>query len=282
MTATRGSVGRRDVSADRALTDSGDVFRRLASSSPIGILLFDTEGRLTFANERWRETVGIGSDEPVSDFDWIEFIHPEDCEEVVGTARHTSAGDGIADLEFRFVRRDGQLRWSRTRSAAVCDLNGEVRGFVATCEDITAEREAAETRHRLTQALETTPDYVVVLEADGRVVYANETVREEAALHGRVDLGALAAPSTFTAESWTTIVHEAWPALCEKGSWQGELTAVRRDGTPVPVILSARAHRSDDGEVVYVSAIARDISDIKRFEQQLAKSEALFRALVER
>jgi diguanylate cyclase (GGDEF)-like protein/PAS domain S-box-containing protein len=265
----------------RGVPDRADLFHRLASSSPIGILLFDTEGRVTFVNERWRETVGIGPDEVVAGFDWIEFVHPDDRDGVLATARSASARDGVADFECRFVRRDGEVRWNHTRSAAIRGQDGGVRGFVATCEDVTAERHAAEAQGRLTQALETTPDFVVIMEANGRVIYANQAVRQ-AVGGGDPELAELASPESFTRDSWDTIVHDVWPALREKGEWQGELTIVDVDGAEVPVIQSARAHRDADGRVVYISAIARDITEIRNFERQLSESEALFRALVER
>jgi diguanylate cyclase (GGDEF)-like protein/PAS domain S-box-containing protein len=282
VTATRGSAGLGEWRVDRGIPDRDDLFHRLASSSPIGILLFDTEGQVTFANERWRETVGIGLEDVVTGFDWIEFVHPDDRDSVLATARSASARDGVADFECRFLRRDGEVRWNHTRSAAIRGPDGGVRGFVATCEDVTAERDAAEAQGRLTQALETTPDFVVIMEADGRVIYANEAVRDAAGGADNAELAALASPESFTRDSWDTIVHEVWPALREKGEWQGELTIVRGDGAEVPVIQSARAHRDADGRVVYISAIARDITELRTFERQLAESEALFRALVER
>jgi diguanylate cyclase (GGDEF)-like protein/PAS domain S-box-containing protein len=276
----------RDVSDSRTIgpapIESADLFRLIAASSPIGILLFDTEGRVTFVNDHWREAMGIGADEPLSGFDWIHYIHPDDREQVLAEARRASEAGGTVNLEFRYVDRDGEPRWNRTRGAPVRDPDGTVTGFVATVEDITAEHKAGEAQRRLTQALETTPDFIVILEADGRVLYANEAVRQLATIHGHLDVGGLVSPDFFTPESWQTILHEAWPALCEKGEWQGELCALGPDGTGVPLIQSARAHRNAEGRVEYISAIARDISELKRFEEQLAESEARFRALVER
>jgi PAS domain S-box-containing protein len=60
-----------------------------------------------------------------------------------------------------------------------------------------------------------------------------------------------------------------------------ETIRLRRDGTRVEVALSVSPIRGEDGRVVGVAKIARDVTAQKRLEHQLRESEALFRAAFE-
>src|SRR5690606_38835547 len=62
---------------------------------------------------------------------------------------------------------------------------------------------------------------------------------------------------------------EALPIAYRTGSWSGETALRRIDEIEVPVSQVLLVHRDAAGEVEYLSTIARDISERKRFEAEL-------------
>ncbi|HLY74541.1 MAG TPA: sigma 54-interacting transcriptional regulator, partial [Planctomycetota bacterium] len=75
---------------------------------------------------------------------------------------------------------------------------------------------------------------------------------------------------------------EEWlPIAIREGVWRGETTLRARDGREVPVSQVIFVHKRPDGHVDFMSTIARDISQQKRYEAQLQESEARYRTLVE-
>ena len=56
-----------------------------------------------------------------------------------------------------------------------------------------------------------------------------------------------------------------------------ELHLLRKDDARVPVLVTPSVLRADDGEVVSVTLLFRDLSERRRFEAALAESEELFR-----
>lgn len=66
------------------------------------------------------------------------------------------------------------------------------------------------------------------------------------------------------------ILNQAVPAAMTDGVWSGEALK-RGNGEVVPVSQVIIAHKSDSGDVEYVSTIARDLSDRKQVEAKLLR-----------
>ena len=74
--------------------------------------------------------------------------------------------------------------------------------------------------------------------------------------------------------------REAEAALLDQGEWQAELTRYAHDGTAVRVASHWLLHRDPDGRPDAVIEIDRDVTEQKRAEEALRRSEARNRALV--
>jgi diguanylate cyclase (GGDEF)-like protein/PAS domain S-box-containing protein len=70
------------------------------------------------------------------------------------------------------------------------------------------------------------------------------------------------------------------PALVKFGRWRGRLTFVSDEG-PLPVSAIMVAHRDTSGDIVHVSLVARDLSELRLADERVAASETRFAALVE-
>jgi PAS domain S-box-containing protein len=77
--------------------------------------------------------------------EFVGLIHSEDRERIAAAVRraHDPAGDGLFDVEFRGIRRDGAVRWISSRSKTFFDGEGGACRPVRTVgavRDITEER----------------------------------------------------------------------------------------------------------------------------------------------
>jgi PAS domain S-box-containing protein len=130
---------------------------------------------------------------------------------------------------------------------------------------------------RLAAIIESTSDMVSFANMSKEIVYMNEA--------GRKMLGWDSArkPIREAHPEWAyRVLHEeAIPAAMERDFWRGETAIIDRNGNEVPVSQVVMVHRSDDGEVEYMSTIARDISDVKAAQSATAESEMKHRLLFE-
>ena len=75
---------------------------------------------------------------------WQEIVYPEDRPHVLDCLKALLV-DGVADIEYRIVRPDGEMRWLRDRMHLVTDNAGTALRFDGIVQDIT-ERKLQENR----------------------------------------------------------------------------------------------------------------------------------------
>lgn len=269
------------VEALAALQESELRFRGFASAVPVGMMFLDALGQLTYASDRWLEITGIASEDAHGDC-WLQIIHPEDRADVEGRiAQAVRDHDGVTDHVHRILRPDGVTGWVRGRSSSVRGPDGEIRGYTVALEDVTAELGSIAATDRLSKTMEACLEYILIVDAEGVLLYANTAVRallglEPDAVAVARDFARLIGPPGFD-----TLAREINPVLMRTGHWEGEVDLEAADGRRIPVLQSAHAHFDADGNFEYVSTIGKDISERKALEAELAERERRFRALAQ-
>ncbi|MGE0680142.1 MAG: PAS domain-containing protein, partial [Candidatus Binatia bacterium] len=121
---------------EATLQENEQLFRSLATSSPIGIVRTDELGEAVYTNPRWQEISGMLPEEALGS-GWIEAIHPEDREAVLTEWGACTTDERAYEGEFRFQQSNGVIRWVCSRAVPVHSEQDVVIGYVGTVEDIT-------------------------------------------------------------------------------------------------------------------------------------------------
>lgn len=128
-----------------ALLRSELRFRAVFEGAPIGISITSLDGRLIETNRALQQMFGYSSEE-FSNISVAEFTHPDD---VSGDSHlfYNQLVPGKIDfyqVEKHFLRKDGSDFWGRLSLSLARSGGGEPLYAIATTEDITAQRQAAE------------------------------------------------------------------------------------------------------------------------------------------
>jgi signal transduction histidine kinase len=75
------------------------------------------------------------------------------------------------------------------------------------------------------------------------------------------------------------VLSEGIPTALQTGLWNAETAFLSRDGTDIPISQVILSHKGPDGEVEFLSTVARDITERKRAEEALRDSENRLRTL---
>ncbi|SFP70215.1 PAS domain S-box-containing protein/diguanylate cyclase (GGDEF) domain-containing protein [Nitrosomonas cryotolerans] len=130
-------------------------------------------------------------------------------------------------------------------------------------------RDAEKGRTQLAVILEATPDLVAILEPSGQLRYLNGAGRRLIGLNPVEDASHYFLRDLFPENIAERLLGEAFTMACEQGVWHGETALRLVDGGELPVSQVVLAHRDAAGDTEYLSTIARDISERKRFEAKL-------------
>jgi two-component system cell cycle sensor histidine kinase/response regulator CckA len=144
--------------AEENLRRERDLITRITETSPVGIVMACAAGKITFANHRAEEVLGLAKDAAeqrnCNVLDWL----PTDAD---GNAIHgqesplkpvLDSGRPVQDVRM-VIQPEGRRVLLSTNAAPLFDAAGKVDGMVVTVEDIT-ERLSLEAQLRQSQKME--------------------------------------------------------------------------------------------------------------------------------
>ncbi len=134
-------------SAAESLAASEERYRILTDLNPQFIWMGSAGGRVTYANQRLLEYLGVQQTLNGAE-DWIRAFVPQDRARVVEVWSNCVATGTDYDIEARLIRRaDSTSRWYRLRASPVRDEAGSVLHWLGVAIDIHDGRTFAETLH---------------------------------------------------------------------------------------------------------------------------------------
>ncbi|MEG4802729.1 PAS domain S-box protein [Microcoleus sp. ARI1-B5] len=167
---------------------------------------------------------------------------------------------------------DGKVHTFDTLKLPLKDAEGNILGMLGLARDITQRRKSEQELLRLKAILETTTDWVGMADSQQRSIYLNRAGREMLGVGEDSDLGPISISDLTSPKSMDTLMKVGIPAACRDGVWSGETIWQTLDGEEIPVSQVIIAHKSESGEIEFLSTIARNITERKRTEQILEQN----------
>jgi PAS domain S-box-containing protein len=191
---------------------------------------------------------------------------PEDLH-LMTAHRHDVEHEDQAAVDFRIVRRDGEIRWIAHGCRAVFGHNGKFMGRRVNNRDVT-ERKQVEHEMRLAYAynrslIEASVDPLVTIGPDGKITDVNSATE---AVTGRARNELI---GTEFSDYFSDPAHAraGYQQVFREGRVRDyELELRHRDGHLTPVRYNASIYRDDAGQILGVFAAARDISEQRQAE----------------
>lgn len=264
----------RDISerkeADRRLLESEQRYRALYNCNPDIILVSTPESGMLAGNPAFGRVTGFDPELLVAQdrADRLNLLFqdlPADRERWFRGLEIAASGQ-THTVELTICHRAGhRLTVEATFIPMVVEQQNQ--GVYVVAKDVTQRKEAQVAQARLAAVLEATTDFVTQTAPDGRGMYLNRAARF---ITGTNLPEAWKLNDLYTPKSLAFIRKVAIPTALRLGSWSGEAVWRSASGADVPVSQVILAHKAPDGTVEYLSTMARDISERKRFEAELA------------
>ncbi len=137
--------------AEQALKESEARFRLLVDTVPVLIWMAAPDGARTFFNAPWLEFRGR-SFEQEAGCGWLDGVQPDDVP--LCSLLYEAAIQARSDfrIEYRLRRADGTYRWVRDMGVPHFAPDGAFAGFIGSCIDISADKQAIEEQEARAQA----------------------------------------------------------------------------------------------------------------------------------
>ena len=248
----------------RAVRGTDEDYRAMFEFDRVGRVLADPgTGAILRVNPKLCEITGYSEDELLG-MTLADLSHPEDAvvssERFLALARDASSGYSV---EQRYVRKGGEVVWVSVDAAPARDGSGPVWGVVATIKDIAISKRAEDETVRSASLTRSSPIPMVETSSAGQPTFINP-----AAGQGFPDLAAMGPRHPILAglASVATEIEE---------SGGGPITSeVSVDG-----FLYERHVLAVPGNDL-LRIYATDITERRRAEEALRRSEQRFRSLV--
>ncbi|NQU14624.1 MAG: PAS domain S-box protein, partial [Desulfobacteraceae bacterium] len=217
------------IEAEQELRESEHRYRGIFEQATDSIVVLDLQtGVIVDFNDSAHENLGYTREE----FSGLKISDIEALESPAAVRKRSKKfiKDKQAEFETRHRKKDGQVRDIDVR-ARVISLGGKEYGF-AIWRDITNEKKYQETMKIKDAALATAVNGVALADLEGNLTYANKAFVE---MWGYAEEGEIIGMSAQRIVNMDARAMEALDELRDKGSWMGQITAVRKDGSSFDV-----------------------------------------------
>ncbi len=278
----------------RLAVEDRERLQFLLDGTPVGIFETDADGRRRYVNQRWRDLTGVIHDveAAVAGGAWGSVVHPDDRARVAAEWESALAEGREYTGRYRYLRPDGTVAWVDSAATAIRADDGTVTRWLGSVSDVTGQVEAsqrlADSERRYRSVVATMAEGVVLQDADGVIITANEAACRVLGLELEQMLGGRSVDPRWRAvredgSDFPAAERPAPVALATGTSVRDVTLGVHRtDGTLVWLEVAAEPllETQPDGSSAVVGVVTTfsDITAQRAASRALARSEEQFRS----
>ena len=251
--------------------DLARLLAALVTASREFIGVADLEGRALFVNEAGRKLVGLRDLEAVRSTRLIEYFATEDEPRVIGEVLPAVRNSGFWQGELTFRNfATGRLVPVLDNIFPIRNSSGEIIAYGTVTRNLTEARHAGEQlRSLLASIVETSDDAIVSKTLDGVITSWNSGAERVFGYPAREAVGQ---PITIVIPKDRQSEEREILTRVRRGERIDHYETVRhrKDGSLIVVSLTVSPVKDAGGKIVGASKIARDITEQKRTQEQIA------------
>lgn len=278
-------IAMRDITERVARDEEIRRFSLAIKQSPVSIVITDAEGTIDYVNPKFCEITGYAPGMALGQN--IRILKSEEMsdDEYTGLWKTILAGREW-EGEFHTRKKSGELFWGNVHISPIKNARGAITHFLVIDEDITEKKKVEEAlrneRILLRTVIDNLPDAIYAKDTECRKTLANLAdvhnmdLQSESEVLGKDDFELFPkelAEGFFTDDK--SVIQTGQPVL------NREEYVLDENGQKRWLLTSKLPLRNQNGEIVGLIGIGRDISQYKLAEEQLLKSEEKMRIILE-
>lgn len=263
--------------AEQALRESEHNLRQIIETVPSLLWSLGPEGEQTRLNQRALDYIGVGYEDLVR-LGWQKFLHPDDLAETAKAFSHAIQTGTSYEAVHRIRRADGEYRWHRARGEPLRDQQGRIVQWYGLSVDIDEAKKAEERLRRsetyLTEAQRLSHSGVAAYN-ETKILYGSEEIFRIWGVDPALGIPSLEAViQQVHPDDRDRMRAQVQRAVDEKRDYSIAYRIVLPDGTTKHLEAIGRPAFSATGELIEIITTQLDVTERKRAEDQLRRSEA--------
>ena len=169
-----------DQNKSKQFQESEERFRKVFEEGPLGVVLLGLDARIQHCNRRFCEMLDYSEEEIIA-LGLAGISHPEDWQkDFEFGSRLLNSEIPNYTIEKRYVRKGGTVFWGQLTVPMMHNAEGKPTTIIGMVEDISERKRAEERLGNSERALRTlidaSPESILLMDTEGTVLIANETV----------------------------------------------------------------------------------------------------------
>jgi PAS domain S-box-containing protein len=268
---------RKRTLAEEALRESEEDYRLIFENSPIGLLSFNDKGTIIACNESFSQIIGT----PVEGLLGLNMLGLHDKKLVHAIQKALDGEQGIYEGVYKSVT-SGKISTARALFAPVNFGNGRSSGGVGFIEDISERRKAEEalqeSEEKYRTIFENVQDVFYQTDLDGIIREISPSVKYFSEFHRDELIGMPVFNLYNNPEDRIHLLNE----IKKTGELRDyELMLKTKNGELKYVSINASLISDAQGNPNHIDGAIRDISERKRIDEALSRSEQRQRFILE-
>jgi PAS domain S-box-containing protein len=248
--------------AEQALRESEQDLNRAQAVANTGSWRLSIQRDQLLWSDEVHRIFGIPRETPMTYKTFLSRVHPEDRQYV--DQKWTAALRGEPyDIEHRIILGN-ETRWVREKGELEFDSQGLLKGGFGTVQDITEQKRIENELRVKDYAVTSAITGIAIADLDGNVTDVNLAYLSMWGYEKEEEVLGKHASSFFADRSEANVALEG---VLEKGAWQGEAKAVRKDGSRFDVQVLANLVTDVADRPICMMASFVDITERKKLEQ---------------
>ncbi|MFI5148457.1 MAG: PAS domain S-box protein [Bacteroidia bacterium] len=293
--------------SENTLKESRERYKNLIESSPDGIFIHDQKGNVLFANPAILKMLGVSSLEEFGTKSIYDYSLADDMTKYRRRGRDLVEGKDLPFVETKIRRRDGSFLEVESKPILFNYLGQPC--VLIFCRDISFQRQLEkeqlraqiaeeaykklqleiEQRQRTERQLQATQKYtrrlidssLDMICACDKAGYITEFNHAAQKTFGYTPEEVMGQPITFLygiPGQWMQVNDELFLG---SGAYSGEIVNKKKNGVVFTSFISASVIKNDSGEVIGTMGVSRDITELKKTEEQINLQAAKLNSIIE-
>ncbi|MGR6035195.1 MAG: PAS domain S-box protein [Candidatus Nitrosoglobus sp.] len=263
-----------------ALRESEDRFNQIAAMTGEWIWEQDADGRYIYCSASVASIVGYQRQELIGRFSYE--IAPLEDQKALHLKMHEAAegGQGFEHLIRRYQHKDGHLVFTESTAVPIFNAQNHLIKWRGIDRDITATLRTDELVLKLSQALEQSPNAVLITDLGGNIEYVNPAFTRLTGYEAEEVIG----KNPRLLQSGRTPFEQyrrLWETITAGREYHHEIQDRKKNGEIYWALEAIAPIRNAVGKATHFLGIQQDITKRKQAELALRESEAQIRLIIQ-